>query len=247
MIYTKVTETLNNLIGHEPNPKETIEALADDQLSKALSVACLSAGGIKLSNIGRITKVEDKHVHCIICELNKESVDKLIEVVSKNDDLTEEQKSTAGSLFLSVCTVKYGDDSYTVLFTGGLYNGEFALITKVYEVLTNEYMYSLSSLGLIDGMSEIDNYVERAYNLSCFYIPAMLTPISKLPEHIHNYGPLKQFVRYVKEHCENTVWYTSLFDYNEITTIGDCLGYEQILFDEEDIENDEDVTTLDIS
>ena len=29
-----------------------------------------------------------------------------------------------------------------------------------YEILTNEYMYSLSALGLIDGMSEIDNYAE---------------------------------------------------------------------------------------
>lgn len=247
MIYTKVTKTLNQLIQHEPNPKETIEVLADDQLSKAVSVACLSAGGIKLSNIGRITKVEDKHVHCIICELNEESVDKFVEAASRSSDLTDDQKAVAGSLFLSVCTVKYGDDCYTILFTGKLCSGEFALITKVYEVLTNEYMYSLSPFGLIDGMSEIDNYAERAYNLSCFYIPAMLTPISKLPEHIREYEPLKQFVRYIKEHCKNNIWYTSLFDYNEITTIGDCLGYEQILFDEEDIENDEDVTTLDIS
>ena len=30
MIYTKVAETLNRLIKHEPNPKETIEVLADD-------------------------------------------------------------------------------------------------------------------------------------------------------------------------------------------------------------------------
>lgn len=247
MIYTKVTTVLDRLIKYAPSPKETIEALTDGELAKAVSIACLSAGGIKVSNIARITKIEDKHIHCILCELNEESVDKFIEVLSKDGDLTDDQKAEARGLFLSVCTVKYGDECYTVLFTGGLYNGEFALITKVYELLTTEYMHSISTFGLIDEMSEIDNYVERAYNLSCFYIPAMLTPYDKLPEHVKNYEPLKQFVRYVKEHCKNTLWYTSLFDYNEITTVGDCLGYEQILFDEEDIENDEDITTCDIS
>ena len=103
MIYTKVAETLNRLIGREPNPKETIEVLADDQLSKAVSVACLSAGGIKISNIGRITKVEDKHVHCIICELNEEAVDKFVEVASKSSDLTDEQKAVPSIKSEPIC------------------------------------------------------------------------------------------------------------------------------------------------
>jgi len=247
MIYTKVTTVLDQLIKHVPDPKETIEALTDRELARAVSVACLSAGGIKASNIARITKIEDKYVHCIVCELNDESIDKFIEVISKNNNLTNEQKEEAKGLFLSVCTIKYGDDFYTVLFTGRLYNGEFALITKVYELLTTEYMHSISAFGLIDEMSEIDNYVERAYNLSCFYIPAMLTPINKLPDNVRNYEPLLQFTRYIKEHCNDAYWAMTLFDYNEITTVGDCLGYEQILFDEEDIENDEDITTCDIS
>lgn len=237
MIYTTVADVLDELIKTEPSPKEMLETLKTELgLTRVVTVACLSVGGITISNIARITKVEDKHVHCIICELNKEAIDKIFDLIKdQNNDIDEE---SAAPTFISVCTIKFGDDLYTVLFTHSLYNGEYPLISKVYEVLTNEYMHTLSVAGLIDGLSEIDNYVERAYNLSCFYIPAMLTPTDKLPEHILNYKPLKQFVNYVSEHCKDIPWYTTLFDYNEITAIGGILGCEDILFDEEDMEDD---------
>lgn len=248
MIYTTVVDAMDELIKTEPSPKEMLETLKSQiGLTRVVTVACLSAGGIAISNIARITKVEDKHAHCIICELNKEAINKIFDKIKdKDDDIDEEP---AAPTFISICTIKFGDDLYTVLFTHSLYNGEFALISKVYEVLTTEYMHTLSVTGLIDGLSEMDNYVERAYNLSCFYIPAMLTPSDKLPEHILNYKPLKQFTNYISEHCKDIPWYTTLFDYNEITAIGEILGCEEILFDEEDIEEDDyyDDETTDLS
>ena len=240
MIYTALTEKLHGLVTTQPSIDQIKEVLENNKgLSRAIVTVCFNSGGISINDVLRITNITDKYVHCIICELTDESIKKITYTLF-NNDLNEEDKKKAERLFISTCTINYDDEPYTVIFSAKLYDGEFALISKIYEIATTEYMRRLAYISNEDFIDEMDDFATRTYNLSCFYIPAMIAPIGNIPDNVINFEPLKLFNDYIHKNYDKDSWYTHLFDYNGIIALGNCKGYESILFDEEDMNEDDD-------
>lgn len=230
MTYSTITKSIIEIIKEKVDPKQMLEFIKDtnnSDLLTAIVTASLSMGSsLTLPDIARITKVEDKHVHCIICEVVDGYTDKYKEELGDNP-------------FLAPATVTYNDESYTLIFVEKNIKydylnsyASYRVIEKIYELMVDEFYTHISMQTHKDIPSEMSfSLINDSY--ARFYIPIgiCLETDFHIDPHILNLDSTQSFIKLLDTLKDiEKPWYTNLFDYNGITAYYDDDKYPNLCY-----------------
>ena len=116
MIYREIYDTIKRLITEDVDLNDLLELYdgedSDPNFKKALTVNALNMN-VSLNDIVRITRVTRKRIHCVICELSDEFV---------SDFLVQSQVIDNRTSFVSLSSLIFEDDNYTVIYSERLNN-----------------------------------------------------------------------------------------------------------------------------
>ena len=236
MIYREIYDTIKRLITEDVDLNDLLELYdgedSDPNFKKALTVNALNMN-VSLNDIVRITRVTGKRIHCIICELSDEFV---------SDFLVQSQVIDNRTSFVSLSSLIFEDDNYTVIYSERLNNMDRInrdLICTIYNIMVNEYMLYIDSS--YNEMISIDqDFSALTARYSMVYIPTGLC--NELGIYVSvNDKAYEQFVEYINRFYsdENTKdkWVDDLFTFGGIN---DVYGEEfnEVLFLTEKEEDD---------
>lgn len=233
MIFREIYDTLTNLINTDINYEDLLKTYKDEnqkQLMRILASNSLNLGVKSLINIVRITKVESKRCHCIICEMSDECIKQIEEILDPEDD---------GNI-LWTSSIFLNDDDYTVIYTERLDNKSrigLGLISNIVYIMTNELKcYVRNNRPEVATSNDIMNVVLYTQ----YYMPIGICRDTNIRVVTNDKSNI-EFIAYINNFYKDdklSNWVDDLFEDQGLFTIVEK-GYEDILFLEDRDEDDE--------